>query len=63
MSPAYEAVTFQADVWKAVVQGVLQRPDFNSKGAALAFAKAVAEQKRRPEPVRTSRSSTASWAG
>lgn len=48
----YAAVTFVQDEWRAVVNGALQRPTFNSKGAALAFGKAVAEGKRKPEPVR-----------
>ena len=47
----YDAVTFEKDTWRAVVGGKLQRPDFNCTGAALAFAKAVAEGKRKPEPV------------
>jgi hypothetical protein len=49
---SYDAVTFEPETWRAVVDGKLQRPDFNCKGAALAFAKAVAEGKRKPEPVR-----------
>lgn len=52
MRAAYEAVTFQENIWKAVVAGKLQRSDFNAKGPALAFAKAVAEGRRKPEPVR-----------
>jgi len=49
----YEAVTFDRGVtYRAVVQGVLQKPDFNCKGAALAFAKPVFEGKRKPEPVK-----------
>lgn len=48
----YEAVTFEADTWRAVVNGSLQRPDFQSKGAALAFAQAVAEGKRKAEPIK-----------
>ena len=48
----FEAVTFnRGESWKAVVWGQLQRPDFNSKGAALAFAKPVFEGTRKPEPV------------
>jgi hypothetical protein len=47
----YEAVTFGADAWCAVVRGQLQRPLFNSKGAALAFARPVSEGKRKAEPA------------
>jgi hypothetical protein len=36
--------------WQATVHGVRQRPDFNSRGAAVAFAAAVAAGKRKPEP-------------
>lgn len=48
----YEAV-FIAGAWKAVIFHVLQLPDFESKGAALAFAQAVAEGKRKAEPVKS----------
>jgi hypothetical protein len=47
----YDAVSLQADVWKAVARSQLQRPDFNSRGAAIAFAKAVFEGKRKAEPA------------
>jgi hypothetical protein len=47
-----EAVTFDGETWKAVVCGVLQRPDFNSKGAALVFAQQVFTGLRDEEPVR-----------
>lgn len=47
-----EAVTFGNDVWKAVVAGELQRPDFNCKGAAMIFARHVAGGLRSPDPVR-----------
>ena len=50
-SPGYEAVSFKQDDWKAVVKQTLQKPNFNSKGAAIAFAKAVFEGKRKAEPV------------
>ncbi len=48
---AYEAVTFERDVWRAVVRGQLQSPDFNCSGAAVGFAKAVYEGKRCPQPA------------
>lgn len=48
----FDAVSFEKDTWRAVVNFRLQRPDFNSKGAALAFAQAVAEGKRKAENVR-----------
>ena len=47
----YNAVTFGEDLWRAVVASRLQRPSFNSKGAALAFASAVARGARKPEPA------------
>lgn len=47
-----EAVSFDRGLsYRATVDGQLQRPDFNSKGAALAFADAVARGVRKPEPV------------
>lgn len=47
----YGTACFAADEHRAVVNNELQRPTFNSKGAALAFAKAVAEGTRPAEPV------------
>lgn len=47
----FDAVSFDGTTWKAVVRGKLQRPDFQSKGAALAFAEPVAKGKRKAEPV------------
>lgn len=47
----YDAVSFEKDSWRATVRNVLQKPDFLSKGAALAFAKAVYEGKRKAEPA------------
>lgn len=47
----FEAVTFGGDAWRAVVDGDLQRPEFNSKGAALAFGVAVARGVRKAEPA------------
>jgi len=46
-----EAVTFQEGVWRAVVQGQLQRPEFNSKGAAIIFAQQVLTGLRAAEPT------------
>jgi hypothetical protein len=46
-----EAVTFGNDEWRAVVQGQLQKPIFNSKGAALIFAQQVFTKLRKAEPV------------
>lgn len=45
----YEAVWI-AGAWKAVVGGKMQKPDFNDKGAALAFGKPVSEGTRKAEP-------------
>ena len=50
--PSAEAVTFTEGEWRAVVNGQLQRPCFNSKGAALIFAQQVACGLRKAEPVR-----------
>ena len=47
----YEAVRFR-EGWKAIANGSMQRPDFGEKGPAILFAKAVAEGRRKPEPVR-----------
>ncbi len=55
----YEAITFNdkapsgEPAFKAVVAGRLQRPDFACRGAALAFAQAVHEGKRKPEPIKS----------
>lgn len=47
-----EAVSFdRGESYRAVVQGSLQRPEFNSHGAALIFAQQVCSGKRPPEPV------------
>lgn len=53
---AYEAVTFEPNVWRAVVFGRLQKPEFNARGPAYLFARAVAEGKRKAEPVGTPKS-------
>jgi len=47
----YGHAQFKAGYHKAVVDGKLQRPDFNSRGAALAFADAVARGARKAEDV------------
>jgi hypothetical protein len=47
---SYEVVSFDRGVThRAVVGGDLQRPHFNCRGAALAFASAVARGVRKPE--------------
>lgn len=47
-----EAVSFDRGVtFRAVVQGSLQRPEFNAKGPALIFAQQVLCGKRPPEPI------------
>ena len=47
-----DAISFDGGLtWKAIAKQKLQRPDFNSRGAALAFAKAVQSNKRPAEPV------------
>jgi hypothetical protein len=47
-----EAVSFdRGESFRAVVHGSLQKPEFNSKGAALIFAQQVFCGKRPPEPV------------
>jgi len=52
MTAPYEAVSFdRGESFRAVVAGQLQRPDFNCRGAALAFASAVSRGVRKPEPV------------
>lgn len=52
-SVSAEAVTFEPEVWRAVVNGQLQRPEFNSRGAAAIFAEQVARGIRKPEPVQS----------
>jgi len=47
-----EAVTFDGKTYKAVVSGVLQKPDFNNKGAALIFAQQVFTGMRKAEPIK-----------
>jgi hypothetical protein len=47
----FEIVTFDGEAFRAVVNGVLQRPQFNSRGAATAFAVAVVHGLRKGEPV------------
>ena len=49
--PKVEAITLSPHVWRCVVGGVLQRPTWNSKGAALTFGIAVAQGHRKPEPA------------
>jgi hypothetical protein len=45
-----EAVTFnRGESFRAVIDGRLQRPEFNSRGAALAFVAGVAAGTRRAE--------------
>ena len=50
MRPPAHAITFDGEVWRALVRGRLQRPEFNSRGAALAFAEAAARGARKEEP-------------
>lgn len=40
------------DGWRCSIDRVLQRPVFQSKGAALAFVHLVVKGKRDPEPTR-----------
>jgi hypothetical protein len=47
----YESVTFGDDVYRAVVNKKLQKPEFNSSGAALAFGHLVAKGVRKAEDV------------
>lgn len=51
MVERFDAVTFGGDVWRAIAHGELQRPDFQSKGAALAFASGV-RNGRKSEPCK-----------
>lgn len=37
--------------YKVRFDGQVQRPDFNSKGAALAFLRALINGTRQPEPI------------
>lgn len=46
-----EAVMFKEGEWRAVVNGVLQRPTFNARGPALIFAQQVFTKLRPAEPV------------
>ena len=51
---SYEAVNI-GGAWKAIVTTEkiqVQKPDFNSKGAALAFAHSVAIGVRKAEPIK-----------
>lgn len=36
--------------WRVMFDGVIQRPDFNSRGAALAFLAGLQSGARKPEP-------------
>jgi hypothetical protein len=47
----FDTVSLKADIWKAVVHGKLQRPDFSAKITALAFAEAVFKGKREAEDI------------
>jgi hypothetical protein len=47
----YDVFSYDGIEWRAVVDGVLQAPSFNSRGAASIFAQAVAEGRRKPEPA------------
>lgn len=54
IQPKAEAIRFfdpHHETWRAVVGKRLQRPCFNSRGAALIFAIAVARGMRKGEPV------------